>query len=242
MKVAVAVKQVGELEAEFEPQADTRRIAPEALEWSLNDWDRFALEAALELRDAHGGEVVVLTVGAPEAEGALLACLAQGADRGVRIWDESIDPEPLTVARVLAAAVRRERPDLVLCGVQSSDAVNGATGVALAGLLDLPRVAVVRRLSYDAEAGSFEVDRELEGGLDRTRLDRNPGTADRADRDQPPAPREPAGNQEGRGQAQGAARPEGSRLGRPRAAAQRRCPRSQSPTAGPRQPSADARG
>ena len=74
-------------------------------------------------------------------------------------------PEPLTVARVLAAAVRREEPDLVLCGVQSSDAVNGATGVALAGLLDLPRVAVVRRLSYDAEAGSFEVDRELEGGL-----------------------------------------------------------------------------
>lgn len=165
MKIAVAVKQVGELKAEFEPQADARRITPEALEWSLNDWDRFALEAALELRDANGGEVVVLTVGGPEAEGALLASLAQGADRGVRIWDESIEPEPLTVARVLAAAIGRETPDLVLCGVQSSDAVNSATGVALAGLLDLPRVAVVRRLRYDASAGSFEVDRELEGGL-----------------------------------------------------------------------------
>ena len=165
MKIAVAVKQVGELGAEFEPQADARRIASEDLEWSLNDWDRFALEAGLELRDENGGEVAVFTVGGPEAEEALLASLAQGADRGVRIWDESIEPEPLTVARVLAAAIGREAPDLILCGVQSSDAVNAATGVALAGLLDLPRVAVVRRLRYDAATGSFEVDRELEGGL-----------------------------------------------------------------------------
>jgi electron transfer flavoprotein beta subunit len=71
----------------------------------------------------------------------------------------------LTVARVLAAAVQRESPDLVLCGVQSSDAVNGATGVALAGYLDLPHVAVVKGLEHDASAGALVVDRELEGGL-----------------------------------------------------------------------------
>ena len=69
----------------------------------------------------------------------------------MRVWDEVLDgADPLAVARVLAAAVEREAPELVLCGVQSSDAVNGATGVALAGYLDLPHVAVVKQLEYDA--------------------------------------------------------------------------------------------
>ena len=65
----------------------------------------------------------------------------------MRIWDDALEgADALAVARVLAAAVEREAPDLVLCGVQSSDAVNGATGIALAGFLDLPHVAVVKRL------------------------------------------------------------------------------------------------
>jgi electron transfer flavoprotein beta subunit len=66
---------------------------------------------------------------------------------------------------VLAAAVQRESPDLVLCGVQSSDAVTGSTGAALAGYLDLPRVAVVKALSYDPGSSTLSLDRELEGGL-----------------------------------------------------------------------------
>jgi electron transfer flavoprotein beta subunit len=66
---------------------------------------------------------------------------------------------------VLAAIVEREAPDLVFCGVQSSDAVNGSTGTALAGYLDLPRVAVVTQLDWDADAGTATVHRELEGGL-----------------------------------------------------------------------------
>ena len=84
----------------------------------------------------------------------------------MRIWDDALDgADPLAVARVLAAAIETEAPDLVLCGVQSSDAVNGATGVATAGHLGLPHVAVVKRLDYDAQAGVATVERELEGGL-----------------------------------------------------------------------------
>lgn len=165
MKIVVAVKQVAALDEEFDLEPDARRTATEDLDWSINEWDQFSLEAALELRDANSGEVVVLTVGGEEAEQTLLTCLAKGADRAVRVWDESIESEPLTVARVLAEAVHREAPDLIFCGVQSSDAGNGATGVAVAGLLDLPRVAVIRRLTYDASVRLLEVDRELEGGL-----------------------------------------------------------------------------
>jgi electron transfer flavoprotein beta subunit len=137
------------------------------VELDLNEWDAFSLEAALQLRDATGdGEVVVVTVGDDDADDALLGCLARGADRALRIWDESLaGADPLAVARVLAAGVEREQPDLVLCGVQSSDAVNGATGVALAGYLEMPHVAVVKQLDFDAAQSAATVKRELEGGL-----------------------------------------------------------------------------
>jgi electron transfer flavoprotein beta subunit len=110
--------------------------------------------------------VVVVTVGGEDADEALLGCLARGADRAVRVWEDLLaDADPLAVAKVLSAAVAREQPDLVLCGVQSSDAVNGATGVALAGYLGMPHVAVVKQLDYDAAGSTATVKRELEGGL-----------------------------------------------------------------------------
>jgi electron transfer flavoprotein beta subunit len=167
VKIVVAVKAVAALDDEFELVDGGSTVDTDYLEWDLNEWDSFSVEAALELRDATGaGEVVVLTVGDDEAEEALLSCLAKGADRGVRIWDDALAAaDPLAIARVLAAATEREEPDLVLCGVQSSDAVNGATGIALAGLLDLAHVAVVKRIEYDAASGTATVERELEGGL-----------------------------------------------------------------------------
>ena len=168
MKIVVPVKQVAALDDEFELLDDGSGVDPDFLELDLNEWDAFSLEAALLLREQTGedGEVVVVTVGDDEAEDALLGCLARGADRAVRVWDDSLaDADVLVVARALAAAVGRESPDLVLCGVQSSDAVNGATGVALAGYLEMPHVAVVKQLEYDPASSTATVKRELEGGL-----------------------------------------------------------------------------
>jgi electron transfer flavoprotein beta subunit len=165
VKIVVPVKQVAILDEEFELLDDRPGVDPDAIEWDLNEWDNFSMEEALQLREAAGeGEVVVISVGDEEAEEGIRACLAKGADRGVRIWEESLEgADPLAVARVLAAAVEREAPDLVLCGVQSSDGVYSATGVALAEHLGLPRVAVVKALEH--EAGTLTVERELEGGL-----------------------------------------------------------------------------
>lgn len=167
MKIVVPVKQVAVLDEEFEVLADRPEVDPDALDWELNEWDEFSLETALQLAEAEGGsEVVVVTVGDEEAEEGLRSCLAKGAVRAQRIWDDSLEGlDPLAVARVLAAAVERESPDLVLCGVQSSDGVHSATGVALAAHLDLPRVAVVKGLEYDSGSRSATVERELEGGL-----------------------------------------------------------------------------
>jgi len=160
MRIVVPVKQVAVVDEDFELVGDGAAVDPDFLEWSLNEWDEFSLEAALQL----GDEVVVVTVGDEEATEGLLTCLAKGADRGVRIWEDSLAAaDALAIARVLAAAVGRESPDLVLCGVQSSDAVNSATGIGLAGLLDLPHLAVARAIS--SEDGRLVVERELEGGL-----------------------------------------------------------------------------
>lgn len=129
----------------------------------MNEWDACAVEEAIQIRERLGeGEVVVVTVGDEEAEGALRRCLAMGADRAVRVDAEPRDP--ISTARALAEVVAGESPDLVLTGVQSADSVQGSTGVALAELVGLPRVAVVTKIEWSG-SGPATVDRELEGGL-----------------------------------------------------------------------------
>jgi electron transfer flavoprotein beta subunit len=167
LKVVVCVKQVAVLGDEVEFTDDERDVDPDYLEKALNEWDVFAVEEALRLTDSiDDAEVVAVTVGDEESEEALRRCLAMGAHRAVRVESEGIDgADPLTVARGLASVVEREHADLVFCGVQASDSVQAATGVMLAELLGLPRVAVVTKIDYDHAGGRATVQRELEGGL-----------------------------------------------------------------------------
>jgi electron transfer flavoprotein beta subunit len=175
MKLLVPIKQSAQLDDDFELRDDGRGVDPDFLEHDLNEWDAFSLEEALLLRERAGsGEVVVVTVGDEEAQDALLAGLAKGADRGVHIELEGdAAGDPLAVARLLAEVVKREQPSLVLCGVQSSDSANGATGTALAAFAGLPRVAVVRSVEWDGR-GPATVERELEGGLVERQTVRTP--------------------------------------------------------------------
>jgi electron transfer flavoprotein beta subunit len=163
LRVLVCVKQVAQLGDEVEFTEDERGVDPDFLDFALNEWDSFATEEALQIRERSGeGEVVVVTVGDEEAEDALRRCLAMGADRAIRVdAEERLDP--ISVARALAEVAREESPDLVLCGVQSSDSVQAATGTALAEFLGLPRTAVVTKVSLGE--GVATVQRELEGGL-----------------------------------------------------------------------------
>jgi electron transfer flavoprotein beta subunit len=172
MKIVVCVKQVATLGDEVEFTDDERDVDPDFLEFAINEWDTYATEEALRMKEAAGdGEVVVVTVGDEDAEDAMRRALAMGADRGIRISGDDIPPgDPITTARALAPVVGGESPDLVLCGVQSSDAVQGSTGAALAELLSLPRVAVAKNV--ELQNGKALVHRELEGGLiDVTEVD-----------------------------------------------------------------------
>jgi electron transfer flavoprotein beta subunit len=163
VKVVVCVKLVRILGDEVEFTSDGLDVDPDYLEAALNEWDACALEEALLIKERLGGaEVVAVTAGDKRSEEALRRCLAMGADRAVRVNTNVRDP--LSTARALATAVKPESADLVLCGVQSSDSVQGSTGTALSELLDLPRVAVVKSLDWGG-SGPATVHRELEGGL-----------------------------------------------------------------------------
>ena len=163
MRIAVCVKQIKSVGDEIEFIDDGTDVDPDYLERALNEWDACAVEEAIRIRERLGaGEVIVVTVGDAGAEAALRRCLAMGADRAIRVDAAPFDP--VSTARALASVLAGESLDLVLAGAQSADAVQGATGVALAELLELPRVAVVTQIDW-AGSGLATVNRELEGGL-----------------------------------------------------------------------------
>ncbi len=165
-RVLVAVKQVGELSSDFTLADDATAIPDELLEYELNEWDDAALEEALLLTERLGaGEVVAVTIGPEGAEETLRRVLAKGAHRGVRVWDDSLQAaDAVTIARALAGVVQQEMPDLILTGAQSADLGQGATGSALARILDLPHAAVVLGIDWDG-GNAATVTRELEGGV-----------------------------------------------------------------------------
>ncbi|HEX4151569.1 MAG TPA: electron transfer flavoprotein subunit beta/FixA family protein [Steroidobacteraceae bacterium] len=168
MKILVAVKQVAALDEDFEIREDGRGVDEEFLIRDLNEWDDYSLEEAVKIKEASAEpvEVVVVSVGPAEADEALRKCLAKGADRAIRVWDESMEgSDPIAIARVVAAVTRSESPDMLFAGVQSSDQTFAATGIAAAAFLGWPHAAVVSSLDYAPGAKIAVFRRELEGGL-----------------------------------------------------------------------------
>jgi len=164
-RILVTVKHAAILGDEHAFTADNRDILPEYLEYTLNEWDDAALEEALlKIEALGGGEIVALAVGPEDAEISLRKVLAKGADRAVRIWNNSlVGADPVTIARAIAGIAQVENPDLILSGVQSSDQAHGATSTALARILNLPHAAVIIGMEWDGK-NRLSLVRELEGG------------------------------------------------------------------------------
>jgi electron transfer flavoprotein beta subunit len=168
MKILVAVKQVAALDEDFEIRADERDVDPDFLIRDLNEWDDYSLEEAVKIKEAATlpVEVVVVSVGPDTVDESLRKCLAKGADRAIRVWDAAIEAsDSIAIARVLAAVAKREAPDMLFAGVQSSDQSFASTGIAAAALLGWPHAAVVSALTFTPEAKTAVFRRELEGGL-----------------------------------------------------------------------------
>jgi electron transfer flavoprotein beta subunit len=168
LKILVAVKQVAALDEDFEIRDDGRDIDPDFLIRDLNEWDDFSLEEAVKIKEASAEpvEVIAVSVGTDEVDESLRKCLAKGADRAIRVWDAAIEgSDSIAIARVLSAVAKREAPQMLFAGVQSSDQSFASTGIATAALLGWPHAAVVCNLSYTPGAKTSVVRRELEGGL-----------------------------------------------------------------------------
>lgn len=166
MKIIVAIKQVPERDARIRISSSGKWIDLEDVEFAMNESDAYALEEALQLREAHGGEVIVLSAGPERAGKTIREALAKGADRAIHLQSadetELAAYDALGVARLLAAAIHEENADLVLTGLQSDDLGLGQTGVILAELLGLPHASLI--LKIEASGSGLKVLRELEDG------------------------------------------------------------------------------
>jgi electron transfer flavoprotein beta subunit len=163
MKIVVAIKQVPERDAPVRIAAGAKWIEERDLAWAMNEPDAYALEEALQLKEKHGGEVIVVSTGPERAGSTIREALAKGADRAIHIVSDDLGArDALGVARLLAAAIKPESPDLVLTGLQSEDLGLGQTGVILAELLGLPHATLI--LHVEKTDAGIKVKRELEEG------------------------------------------------------------------------------
>ncbi|MFP4530072.1 MAG: electron transfer flavoprotein subunit beta/FixA family protein [Halodesulfurarchaeum sp.] len=169
MKILVTFAEVAAVADNFE--IEDGAVDERFLEYDQNEWDEYALEEAVSLREAGiADEVVIVTIGPERAADTIRMGLAKGADRAIRIWEDSLADGALadvsSRAALLAPVIEAEDPTLVLSGVQAADDGYGTTGVTLARTLDYQWAAVVNDLSLDQDAGTARVRRELEGGIE----------------------------------------------------------------------------
>ena len=167
MKIIVAIKQVPERDAQVRIDATGKWIEEADLQFALNESDAYALEEALQLKEKHGGEAIVVSAGPERVGTTIREALAKGADRAIQIVCDDLGArDALGVARLLAAAIRPENPDLILTGLQSEDLGLGQTGVIVAELLGLPHATLI--LHVEKTETGVTVKRELEEGWFQT--------------------------------------------------------------------------
>lgn len=163
MRIGVFLKQVPAKDATLRIADDSTWVREADISFEVNEPDAFALEAGLQLKEKFGGEVVVVSLGPERVRQAIKEALAKGADRAIHVQDERFySLEPLQVATVLAGAVREEKFDLFLTGLQSDDHGFGQTGVILAELLGLPHASIL--MEIQVQDSRLRVKRELEAG------------------------------------------------------------------------------
>ena len=163
MRFLVCLKQVPDSTVKVKVGGDGRSIATEGVTWSISPYDEYAIELALERKDADASTIVsVVTVGPARSRDALRQALAMGCDDATLVTAPD-DLAGLDVAKALAAVVKELKPDVVLCGKQASDDDQGLVGPALAEMLGWPHVGMLTKLEVLA-AGQIDFWREVEGG------------------------------------------------------------------------------
>ena len=140
-----------------------RDIEKSGLAFKINDWDEYALEAAVQLKEKHEGTLTAVTVGPKDWEDILRRALAMGADRAIRIDEDVANVEPYVAAQILVKLIKDLKYDLVLFGAQSEDFGSGQLGAMVAEMLGTPHATLV--VNLEAEDKVIHIKRELEAGM-----------------------------------------------------------------------------
>jgi electron transfer flavoprotein beta subunit len=161
VKIVVTVKQVPDPNSATSLEADnTLSREKEAV---LDPGDECGIEEALQLKEAHGGEVILVSMGPEKAKDAIRKGLSMGADRGVLISDAQLaGADALLTARALAAAIKPEAPDVVICGTESYDGSTGMVPPMLAELLGMPQLTVAKKVQV--EGSTIKINRQTSDG------------------------------------------------------------------------------
>jgi len=163
MKVLVPVKRVIDYNVKVRVKADQTGVDLANVKMSMNPFCEIAVEEAVRLKEKGvATEIVIVSIGPAQAQETIRTALAMGGDRGILITTD-IDPEPLAVAKLLAAVIGEEQPNLVLMGKQAIDGDNNAVGQMLSALLGWPQATYASAI--EVSGSSAKVTREVDGGL-----------------------------------------------------------------------------
>lgn len=163
MEILVCVKRVPDTaENEIEINSEGNDIERDDLVYSVNEWDNYAVEEAIQMVDKHGGSVTVVTVGDEESEEVLRREMAMGAENGLLLTDDAFEgSDGKGIAAILKAAVAKGNYDLIMTGAQADEGYAQVGGM-LAAMLDYPYASLVNMI--EVGDGKLKVGREIEGG------------------------------------------------------------------------------
>lgn len=166
MNVIVCVKHVPETaEAELKIDASGKNIEKTGLVYDINEWDDYALEEAVRIREKQGGTVTAITIGADDSDSTLRKCLARGADKAIRMTDPKFNrSDGYAIARILHSTIKTLPYDIIFTGMQAGDDGSAMVGPILAEMLKIPHATMVKKIEIGT--GTVKINRELEGGLE----------------------------------------------------------------------------
>ena len=165
MKIMVCIKQVPDMESKFKIDAGGTWYAKTDLAWRMNEYDEYAVEQAVQLKEqVKDADVTVLCIGPDQVKETMKKALAMGCDRGAHIADDNVEgKEPFQIAGIIAEYAKDKNFDVIFTGMQSQDRGSGQVGILVAEMLGLPSVSTVVHFAY--AGGAIEAKRELEGGV-----------------------------------------------------------------------------
>jgi electron transfer flavoprotein beta subunit len=166
LDMIICAKHVPETaEAELKIDATGKNIDKTGLVYDINEWDDYALEEVVRIKEKQTGTVTAITVGADDSDSTLRKCMARGADKAIRMTDPKFNgSDGYAIAKILHSAIKSLHFDMIFTGAQAGDDGSAVVGPILAEMLKIPHVTMVKKI--ELATGTAKVNRELEGGLE----------------------------------------------------------------------------